>query len=59
MALRRHLKRTKKIASLRYVKKLEMQESSFMIRALIVLRFPNEQAMDDLTNFLDKSIILS
>ena len=36
-----------------------MQESSFMIRALIVLRFPNEQAMDDLTNFLDKSIILS
>ena len=58
MALRRHLKRTKKIASLRYVKKLEMQESSFMIRAL-VLRFPNEQAMGDQINFLDKSIILS
>ena len=29
-----------------------------MIRAL-VLRFPNEQAMGDQINFLDKSIILS
>ena len=30
-----------------------------MIRALIVLRFANEQAMGDQINFLDKSIILS
>ena len=39
--------------------KLEMQESSFMIRALIVLRFPNEQAMGDLINFLDISRLFS
>ena len=59
MVLRRHLKRTKKIASLRYVKKLEMWESSFM-RPLIFLRFTNGQATDDdLINFLDTSIIRS
>ena len=29
------------------------------MRAIIVLRFTNEQAMDDLITFLDKSIIVS